>query len=444
MNNIRLLIILFSLSLYSCKNEKAIDNGSIILKNVNIITGIDSSVLTGLDIRIEKERITAIGKNIDTTGATVMDMHDQYVMPALISAHVHIGALKGTTTLAENYTRENILSQLNQYAKYGILNIMVLGTDRPYLFESGLRDSSVSGLLQGARIYTAGMGFGVPGGAPPADFAMDEVFRPSGPGQISAQMDSLQLFRPDMIKIWVDDFGGSAPKMHPSVYKTIIDEAHKRNIRVAAHVYYAADAQQLAQDGVDVIAHSIRDQEISDTLVQLIRSKRISYIPTLSLDEFSFIYALQPEWINDPFFKESLEPGVYEMITSEDYRRQISNSPAFERNKKGFEIALKNLKKLYDAGVLIAMGTDSGAMPLRAQGFSEHIELELMTVAGLTPQQSIIIATKNAAEVLQIHRDYGTIEEGKIADLIIVKDNPLENIRHTRNITAVFKAGKKI
>ncbi|MEO5892926.1 MAG: amidohydrolase family protein, partial [Ferruginibacter sp.] len=101
-------------------------------------------------------------------------------------------------------------------------------------------------------------------------------------------------------------------------------------------------------------------------------------------------------------------------------------------------------EKLYHAGILVSLGTDSGAMPLRAQGFSEHLELELMVQAGLTPLQAITIATKNAAQLLRINDRFGTLEKGKVADLIILGDNPANNIKNSRNIEAVYKSGKEV
>lgn len=132
------------------------------------------------------------------------------------------------------------------------------------------------------------------------------------------------------------------------------------------------------------------------------------------------------------------------MITSQKYQNDLKNSPAYTKNMKAFDVALRNLKKLADAGVLIAMGTDSGAMPLRAQGFSEHLELELMVQAGLTPLQVIGIATKNGAEVLRIDKNFGTLEKGKIADLLILDGDPVQDIRNTRKINSVYKAGKEV
>ena len=109
-----------------------------------------------------------------------------------------------------------------------------------------------------------------------------------------------------------------------------------------------------------------------------------------------------------------------------------------------FEMALRNLKKIFDAGILVGLGTDSGASPVRVQGFSEHLEMELMVQAGLTPMQAIGVATKNAAELMHINDRFGTLEKGKIADFIILNANPLDNIKNTRKIEAVFKAGIKV
>jgi imidazolonepropionase-like amidohydrolase len=257
-------------------------------------------------------------------------------------------------------------------------------------------------------------------------------------------MDSAAKLRPSVIKMWGDDFGGSSKKMDPAIYRAIIREAHKHHIRVASHLYYLGDARKLVADGVDIIAHSIRDSVADDQLIETMKAKGIAYIPTLSLDEFAYIYAHKPEWVDNAFFKASLEPGVYEMITSEKYQDDLKGSAAYPRSVAAYETALRNLKKLYVAGILVAMGTDSGATPVRAQGFSEHLELELMVQAGLTPLQAISIATKNSAKVLQISDKYGTLEKGKIADLIILRNNPVTNIKNTRSIEAVYKAGKEV
>jgi imidazolonepropionase-like amidohydrolase len=174
------------------------------------------------------------------------------------------------------------------------------------------------------------------------------------------------------------------------------------------------------------------------------KAHNVVYIPTLSLDKFNYAYSENPDWVDDPFFKDALEPGVYEMITSEKFKTEQKNSPALARNKHAFEIAMQNVKKLADGGVLIALGTDSGAFPVRVQGYSEHMELQLMNEAGLTPLQAIEAGTRNAAIALQLEENFGTIQKGKVADLLVLDGDPSTEIKNTRKIEAVYKAGKKI
>jgi len=430
----------------SCKSneEKQIPTAGTLFQDVTLIDGNGGSPAEHTDILVQGDTISLIGSKLDTAGFTVLNLTGKTIMPALISSHVHVGTLKGITTKSGNYTRDNILSQLKKYQDYGITTIMVMGTDRPVLFNSGLRDSSVNGLLPGARLHSAGYGFGVPKGAPPVDFGMDNVFRPSTAAQVPAMIDSLVKIKPDFVKIWVDDFGGKFKKMDPAIYKAIITEAHKHQLRVVSHAYYLADARKLVAEGVDVIGHSIRDSVMDDQLVKSMKAKKVAYIPTLSLDEFAYIYSRKPEWVENEFFKNSLEPGVYEMVTSKKYQDSLKNSPVYSKTVAAFNTALINLKKLYDAGILVAMGTDSGATPVRAQGFSEHLELELMVQAGLTPLQAIGVATKNSAQLLKADKKYGTLEKGKIADLIIMNVNPATGIKATREIQAVYKAGKEV
>lgn len=437
--------LLFVISLMAAfSNKKSFAPPRIILKNVSLIDGNGNVPVNKTDILIQGDTIAAIGAALHPGDAKVIDLTGKTVMPSLICAHMHIGTIKGTETNASNYTRDNILSQLKKYEDYGVGNVLVMGTDRPMLFDSGLRDSSMSGWLPGARLYSAGYGFGVPGSAPPIEVGTDKVFRLDETENIPAKMDSLAKLKPTIIKMWVDDFGGRFKKMDSLVYNTIIREAHKHGIRVASHLYYLADARRLVAGGLDVIAHSIRDSVIDDGLLKEMKRRKVIYIPTLSLDEFAYIYARKPEWIDDSFFKASLEPGIYEMITSGKYQNDIKNSPAYSRNVKGFDIALRNLQKIHAAGIIVAMGTDSGATPVRTQGFSEHLELELMVQAGLTPLQAITAATKNAAMVLKIDGRFGTLQKGKVADLIVLSDNPVGNIKNSRKIEGVYKSGKLV
>ncbi|NLU95427.1 amidohydrolase family protein [Chitinophaga sp. Ak27] len=411
---------------------------ALLLKDLTLIDGNGGAPVAHADILIRDGIIAGIGAHLEAPGARAVNCTGKTVMPGIISSHVHVGMIGGT---AKNpYTRKNILAQLKKYMDYGVTSILVMGSDQPMLFQSGFRDSSVSGLLPGARLYSAGYGFAAPTGGP----AMPFIYHPATAEQAAMEVDSLAPIQPTVIKMWVDDFGGSTPKMDSSVYKTIIALAHQHDIRVASHLYYLSDAQSLVNNGLDIMAHSVRDKEIDASTLQQMKRRSIIYIPTLSLDEYAYIYARKPEWINDPFFKASLEPGVYEMITSDQYQDNIKHSPSYQRNVHAFETAMKNVKKVADAGIPVALGTDSGAQPVRAQGFSEHLEMELMVQAGLTPLQAITAATRNAATALNISQHTGTIEKGKVADLLLLDADPSKDIRNTRKIAVVYKAGQEV
>lgn len=414
---------------------------STLIKNVMLIDGTGKPAVKKTDILIEDDRIAKIGENIKSNTAQTLDLKGKTLIPSLISAHTHVGTLKGTTSNAENYTRENIIRQLKHYQQYGINSVLVMGTDRPLIFESGLRDSTLAGQLPGARLFSAGYGFNVPDPNPGS--WMNLLFRPETPEQVPAMMNKLAVLKPTTVKMWVDDHGGKAAKMKPEIYSEIISEAHKHGITVTAHLFYVDDTKKLVNAGLDIIGHSIRDKQVDKELLDLMKAKNVVYIPTLTLDHFAYIYADKPEWMQSDFFKNSLEPGVWEMLSDPAYQTKLKASADYQKKKKDAEIGLQNLKKIFDYGITVALGTDSGAFPERAQGFAEHYEMELMVNAGIKPVDVIKISTLNAAKAMKIDKDYGSTQVGKKADFVILDADPLTDIKNTRKINAVWKDGKQ-
>lgn len=418
-----------------------------ILTNATIIDGTGRPALSNYAIIIKNGKIAGItrGKIAVAPDAKQIDCSGKFIMPMIIDCHSHIGNLKGTTTTGENYTPENVRHQLAQFQDYGIAAILSMGTEQPIGIK--LRDSSRAGQIPGATLYSAIYGFGVKGAMPPESMGMSHIYRPQTPAEATKDVKKLVTYHPDVVKMWVDDFYGQFRKdqiMKPEIYKAIITEAHRSHIRVASHLYHLDDAKRLVAAGIDMMAHSIRDAEIDDALIAEMKKKKVAYIPTLSLDEFAYAYEGTPDWMNDPFFKNSLEPGVYDMITSAAYKEKVSKSPVTPQEKAALKTAFTNVAKLYHAGILVALGTDAGANPLRAQGFAEHEEMELLVQAGLTPMEVLTIATGNGAKLLRIDAQQGTLQAGKKADLIILDKNPLDDIRNTRTISAVWKNGVKV
>jgi imidazolonepropionase-like amidohydrolase len=378
-------------------------------------------------------------------GPRIINLAGKTVLPGLISDHSHLGLVNGTTASGKNVTQANIIRQLKQYAAYGVTSVTSLGLNLKPFYQ--LRPLAHRGKIQVADMFGADRGFGSPDSAPPAAMGIldTQVYRPATPDEARSEVRETALRHPDLVKIWVDDMHHTfAKKMNPEVYKAIIDEAHANGLRVAAHVYYLEDAKQLVSDGVDILAHGVRDQPVDPDFIQSMKNHGSWYVPTLELDESFYVYAESPQWTQDAFFRRSLQPALAKQLDDAAWRQKIlADSKTLAVEKEALATNMKNIKTLFDAGVKIGFGTDSGATPLRIAGFAEHRELKLLTEAGLTPLQAIQTATKNAAALL--HRDdRGVIAVGKLADLLIVDGDPSRNIGDLDNIEGVWRRGKQI
>ena len=354
-----------------------------------------------------------------------------------------------STASPENYTRENVAHQLDQYEGYGVTAVMSLGVNRDILYT--WRDEQRQGKLGGADIFTADRGIGVPNGVPPFPLSADQVYRPKNVEEARAAVRETAVRHPDLVKLWLDDMFGTLPKMDPAVFHAAIDEAHvaadeahRHGFRVAAHEFYLADAKALVGAGVDILAHSVRDKPVDAELIDAMKAHRVAYIPTLALDESQFVYAEHPRWMTEPAFRLAVDPKLLATWASEEYIKKTLSSPMTAINRAAFAMAMRNVKTLSDAGIPIAMGTDSGAMPTRLAGWGEHRELQLMVAAGLTPMQAIVNATAGSARVIGQETDRGTLEPGKRADFLVLAADPLDAIANTLTIETVWHGGKAI
>jgi imidazolonepropionase-like amidohydrolase len=201
------------------------------------------------------------------------------------------------------------------------------------------------------------------------------------------------------------------------------------------------------EDGIDVLAHSVRDQPVDTAFVRDMLAHHTWYVPTLALDEAFYIYATDPAILNSRFFREAAGPALLAVLENPAYASKTRMDPATPQHQQDEAMARKNFKTLYDAGVHIAFGTDSGASPGRIPGFSEHRELEDLVASGLSPLQAITLATGSTGELihsLDPTLNVGLISPGYSADLIVLSADPLTDIRNTRHITTVYHRGKLI
>lgn len=445
------LALLFLLLLSGSCSEKTVQapgrspEPAVAIEGVRLWDGSGAPLVSDAVVLIQGERIEATGPRGTVAvpaGARRIDAQGKTVIPGLINMHGHVGMTKGLKQSKENYTTENILAQLRQYARYGVTAVMSLGTDFEPMFE--VRGPARPDEAPRATVFTAGRGFTgkqgypavLPGnaGIPVEVDTVDEV---------KAYLRELARQKVDMVKIWVDDHWGHYAKIRSELYNAIIAEAHRLNLRVMAHLFYLADAKMLAKAGLDGMAHSVRDRPVDDELIEVLKAKNVFLVPTLTREESTFVYAEPPAFLDDPFFARWADPEAIKALRDPAWGKKVRADPDFPKYAGQLKIGQQNLKKLFDAGVRVAFGTDTGPTA-RFQGFFEHRELELMVQAGLTPVQALQTATLNAAQCLRIEKDFGTLEKGKRADFIVLDADPLENILNSRKISQVWIGGREV
>ena len=332
----------------------------------------------------------------------------KFVIPGLVNAHGHV----------------NDPRDLRTYAAYGVTTVFSLGGEPASVFAA--RAEQATPALDRARVFLAG-----------------PVLTPRTPDEARTQVAEATAQHVDIIKIRVDDNLGTAQKMPPAVYAAVIDEAHKRGMRVASHLFYLSDAKSLLAAGTDFVAHSIRDADVDADVIAALKSRDVCLSPTLMREVSTFVYESTPAFFADTFFLAHANREWVATLREPARQQAVRSSPAARRYKIALEVASRNLKRLADAGVPIAMGTDTGPTG-RFQGYFELMELELMVKAGLTPRQALDAATRGAARCMKLDRDLGTVEPGKWADFVVLDADPLSNISNVRRISSVWIAGNKV
>jgi imidazolonepropionase-like amidohydrolase len=425
------LFLLLVLLLAACSSStQPSEPKAVLFEGARLIVGDGSAPVEDSAFLIEGNKFTKVGKKGQIElpqGAVRTDLSGKTVMPALIDSHSHLGhaVIKTGQIGKDTYTKENLIDHLQRYAYYGIAATQSMGIDRGEIPYEVRADPPPNAAL----FRTAGRGMALPGMGPGAEYWKDAAYGVSTEEEGRKAVQELADKKVDLVKIWVDDRNGTVKKLPPPIYRAIIDEAHKHNLRVSAHIFYLADAKELLRSGIDIFAHGVRDKDIDAEFIKLFKAHpNVTLIPNLPDNPDTMLdYA----WIG-----ETVPAAEVQKM-----RDAIANrKPEAEKKARDFfGIQARNLAKLNAAAVRIAYGTDSGT----SVGWPAHVELQDMVAAGMTPNQVLVAATKTSADLLKLDQ-LGTVAEGKSADFIVLDANPLDDITNTRRIAKVFLRGKEI
>ncbi len=371
-------------------------------EGARLIVG-DGRVIENATLVVDGAKIAqagAAGEVRVPAGAARVNLSGKTLMPMIIDTHTHLSS-----------KREDLLRDLRARAYFGVSAALSLGLDGFALLD--VRKQALPGA---ARFFSAGRGITMP-----------EPGRTTAPFWVTSAaegrkaVDEDAAHKVDIVKIWVDTRDGKYQKLSPEIYGAIIDEAHKRGLRVIAHLFDLEDAKGLVRARIDAFAHGVRDKDIDDEFVALWKAHP-NLVLTPNLPDRGVKVDLG--W---------LRPGLSPEEFAKLEKANVDNPKA----QAFYGIQARNLARLNATGARIVLGTD-GNKP-----WGPHDEMQDMVVAGMTPAQVIVAATRNGAEFLRI-ADAGTLQAGKSGDFIVLDANPLDDISNTRRISQVILRGAAV
>ena len=433
-----------------------------VFEGARLITGDGGAPIEDAVFLVENDRFTAVGRRGALPipeGARRVDLTGRTVMPAMVDMHGHFGFqnVPAASMSKETYTRENLIDHLERLAYHGISATVGIAdlVDRSDLRggRTGWGDVPlrVQGeIIPGAALFrTTGPGIAWPGsGAQGHPSRSDVPYPVTTVEEARAAVDDYARLKPDFIKIWVDDRGGRAKKLTPPIYLAILEEAHKRNIAVAAHNVTLADAKELVRAGAEGWLHvPVRGgDEVDEEILAMVRARvagnnrpRMWMTTGLRPAWMNTHGGTRPAWLDDPLLTETYPPQHNQEHLADELARL---TPAqVEEARRTLARDGRNAMRLREAGIRIVLGTDTGQIRHRI-GYFAHLDLEALVAIGLSPAEAIVAATRDAAEIAGVNA--GMVAVGRSADFVVLEANPLERIGNTRRIADVYLRGRQV
>jgi imidazolonepropionase-like amidohydrolase len=445
---------LLCLAVASLSSAQPQQSGPIVIQGATLINGTGGTSIRNSAIVIDSGRIVDVGARNDVRvpkNAQMVDARGKWIIPGLIDAHVHFSQSGGI------YTRPDIVD-LRKWRPYE-MEISWMKERLPFTFERYLA-SGVTGAVdcggpmwnfelrdiasrtkKAPRLAVAGPLIGTYA-SPAASPTDPDVVKPNSPAEARDLVRRQLEHKPDLIKLLWERHPGDNLGQQTQIMSAAIDESKSHGVRVAVHATELDTAKAALNAGADILVHSVTDRLVDTEFINLVTSKNIPYITTLAVEEgYYMVFAQQPaltdieQKLGDPeVIKTWSELGK---IPPSEIPGGMPRMPAQPKRPVSYE----NLMLLETAGARIVVGTDAGNIGT-LHGPAIHHEMELMVAAGLRPMDVIVAATKNSAAVMGREADLGTLQKGKLADLVILDGDPLVDIKNTRKIFKVMKAGE--
>jgi len=406
--------------------------GSMFFEGARLIIGDGSAPIESSAFLVEGDSFTWVGKKGErqpAPGAARVDLTGKTVMPSLIDGHNHIGLVdeKDGSNSKANYTRENLVDQLERYAYYGVSAAMSMGLEADQELAYQLRDEVIP---NAARFLTVGKGIAAtPIAGPPGEPRLGIPYGARTEQEGRAHVKELHARGVHFVKVWVDDREGAVPKVQPNVCRAIIAEAHANGMEVLAHLGRTtalADAKDLLRAGVDGFVHVVRDRDVDAEYLSLVKAHPKTWtgpnipVPTTkdTVDSLA----------------ETLPANQIARMRQQLQQREANGNPPNEL----YELHCRNFRKIHAAGMVIGLGTDG-----TGDGIGAHEQIFAYTQCGMTTMEAIVAGTSTNARLLKLDR-MGTIAAKKEADFNVLDANPLDTIGNTKRISAVYLRGKEV